>query len=219
MWRLAMTTLTKAIQMADHWHRGQTRKYNGEPYIEHPMRVMTRVVRDSEIPGHSTVNGMAAALHDVVEDCDVTVSTICDEFGHDVGLIVRELTNEYTPQKYPMLNRAARKAKEACRLAMCCCEVRAIKLIDRIDNLKCCNSTPIKAMGDFAAVYAKESYDLAIALGSFFPRLSGELVGQAVKLRDAAGPVSRLAERSEDPCYGCWKSQSSCHNCPNGGLR
>lgn len=211
-----MPTLMKAIQLADAWHRGQKRKYTGEPYIEHPMRVMTRVAR-TEMPGHMTVNTMAAALHDVVEDCDVTVSTICNEFGQDVGLLVQDLTNVYTAQKYPQLNRAARKAKEACRLAMCCCEVRAIKMIDRLDNLKCCNRIPLEVMGDFAAVYAKESYDLAIALGSLFPKLSGELVGEAVKLRDAAGAPSRLAERSEDPCFGCWKSQANCHICPNGG--
>lgn len=212
-----MPTLIKAVKMADQWHQGQKRKYHGEPYIEHPLRVMTRVMR-TELPGHPLSNAMSAVLHDVVEDCGVTVSTIINEFGADVGMLVEELTNVYTPKRYPKLNRATRKRYEVDRLTTCRPETRGIKLIDRIDNLKCCNTTPVENMGSFATVYAKESRDLAIALGHTFPILSKELMEEALKLSSAARKLPVVeALQSNDPCYGCWQSASTCHICPNGG--
>jgi hypothetical protein len=56
-------TLDDAVRIARDAHAGQIDK-SGRPYIEHPLRVMTRV------QGEHTQ--MAAVLHDVVEDTTVT---------------------------------------------------------------------------------------------------------------------------------------------------
>lgn len=60
-------TLEDAIALAVTCHRGQTDKV-GQPYILHPLRVMLAV--------HGDAAQMAAVLHDVVEDCGVTVADL-----------------------------------------------------------------------------------------------------------------------------------------------
>ncbi|MGA3170965.1 MAG: HD domain-containing protein [Chthoniobacteraceae bacterium] len=58
-----MTSLEKAIEIAVRAHAGQKGK-DGTPYVLHPLRLMTRMGTDEE--------RMAAVLHDVVEDTEVT---------------------------------------------------------------------------------------------------------------------------------------------------
>lgn len=62
-----MFTVEDAARIARQAHEGQVDK-SGQPYIEHPLRVMDRV--DSE---HAR---MAAVLHDVVEDTPVTAADL-----------------------------------------------------------------------------------------------------------------------------------------------
>lgn len=56
-----------AIQIAVHAHRGQT-DLSGQPYILHPLRVMMSMAEPEDMA--------AAVLHDVVEDCDVTLNDL-----------------------------------------------------------------------------------------------------------------------------------------------
>ena len=63
-------TLGTAIRIAAEAHEGQSRR-GGIPYIVHPMTVMTYVDTNAE--------RMAAALHDVVEDCEPAVESERDE--------------------------------------------------------------------------------------------------------------------------------------------
>lgn len=62
-----MSTLERAIAIAAEKHAGQTDKA-GEPYILHPLRVMLRLSTEEE--------RIAAVLHDVVEDCGVTLDDL-----------------------------------------------------------------------------------------------------------------------------------------------
>lgn len=59
--------LAEAIALARSAHEGQVDKA-GQPYIEHPLRVMGRVSGEYE--------QMAAVLHDVVEDTALTVDDL-----------------------------------------------------------------------------------------------------------------------------------------------
>jgi len=65
-----MATLERAIAIAAAAHAGQVDKA-GQPYILHPLRVMLRVATEHE--------RIAAVLHDVVEDTDVTLHTLAAE--------------------------------------------------------------------------------------------------------------------------------------------
>jgi len=62
-----MSTLEQAIALAVEKHRGQVDKY-GQPYILHPLRVMFKMESEPAM--------IAAILHDVVEDTDVTFADL-----------------------------------------------------------------------------------------------------------------------------------------------
>jgi len=62
-----MADLSDAIMIAAAAHSGQSSK-DGEPYIMHPIRVMTAVRTDPE--------RIVGVLHDVVEDTEVTLEVL-----------------------------------------------------------------------------------------------------------------------------------------------
>lgn len=121
----------KAIAFAAKAHEGQTRKDGVTPYIVHPIGVAEIVKyyngNDDEIN--------AAHLHDVVEDCDITNEEILEEFGFNVARIVQGLTNVFTTQNYPTLNRAQRKAAEDQRLKVETHSVKFVKACDILYNI------------------------------------------------------------------------------------
>jgi hypothetical protein len=65
-------------------HKGQERKYVGGPYFTHVEEVANMAAALDLSPG-----GQAAAwLHDVVEDCGVTLSQVDAKFGLYVSALV-----------------------------------------------------------------------------------------------------------------------------------
>jgi guanosine-3',5'-bis(diphosphate) 3'-pyrophosphohydrolase len=62
-----MSTLERAIALAATAHAGQRDKA-GAPYIFHPLRMMLKM--------KTTEAQMAAALHDVIEDCGITAPMV-----------------------------------------------------------------------------------------------------------------------------------------------
>lgn len=83
----ARAQVKKAYDFAKKAHEGQLRK-SGEPYITHCIEV--GYILAALNVGPSTL--CAALLHDVVEDTNVPLSRIEEEFGADVGKIVDSLT-------------------------------------------------------------------------------------------------------------------------------
>ena len=67
--RLDVETVRRAFDFSAHAHRGQKR-LSGEDYISHAVAV-ARILVDLQM---DTTTVVAALLHDVVEDADVTVS-------------------------------------------------------------------------------------------------------------------------------------------------
>lgn len=65
-----MPDIEDAIILAAVAHRGQTDKA-GIPYITHPLRVMSMFVAPEDEDAR-----MVAVLHDVVEDCEVTLADL-----------------------------------------------------------------------------------------------------------------------------------------------
>lgn len=62
-----MSTLERAIALAAKAHEGQTDKA-GAPYVLHPLRIMLRL--------STTEERITAVLHDVVEDCGLSLETL-----------------------------------------------------------------------------------------------------------------------------------------------
>jgi len=159
--------IDRAKAFATKAHAGQVRKYTGTPYIEHPERVAARVAR---LP-YATPEMVAAAwLHDVAEDCTVTFKMLIDYFGPAVAALVWDLTDQYTKEEWPDLNRAARKRREAARLACVSREAKAIKLADVADNL-----SSLDPADDFAPVFVREKVALLAAIGGADETLRAEV--------------------------------------------
>ena len=79
--------LNDAFQFAMEKHKGALRK-NKEPYILHPIAV-AQILADL---GFESDLVAAALLHDVVEDCDVTVEYLTERFGKNVADTVDALS-------------------------------------------------------------------------------------------------------------------------------
>jgi len=136
--------IDQAIAFAAIAHAGQKRKYTGDPYIVHPLEVMS-IVRTVE-PDREDM-AVAAVLHDVVEDTPVTLREIERRFGADIGFMVKELTDVAIEG-----NRAMRKAADRARLAAAPYEVQTIKVADLISN----TSTIVQFDPKFAKTYLEE---------------------------------------------------------------
>ena len=139
----------KLFATVAHAAVGQKRKYSGDDYIVHPIRV-ARLVKE-----HGGTDEMIAAalLHDVIEDTHVSPALIAEEFGWVVFKLVLELTDTSKPEDG---NRAVRKGIDAKRLGMASEQAQIIKLADLIDN-----SADIVANDpSFAKVFLKEKANL-----------------------------------------------------------
>ncbi len=146
-----MNIIQKAREFAHAAHDSikQVRKYTGEPYWVHTDEV-AGIVMDIVLPvGGKNFskqdfiradNMIAAAhLHDVEEDvhsAKYNRLTIYDLFGMEVGYMVDDLTDKFTSENYPNLNRKERKRSEAIRLGMIPNDSKTIKLADLLSNTK-----------------------------------------------------------------------------------
>jgi (p)ppGpp synthase/HD superfamily hydrolase len=126
-------------------HRGQTRKYDGRPYICHPAavaRLVSTVTNDEDMI-------CAAWLHDTVEDTIVTIDMIQTFFGDRVAAMVADLTDISVPSDG---NRATRKEIDRNHTAAALDSSQTIKLADLIHNTE----SIVAHDPDFAVVYLKE---------------------------------------------------------------
>ena len=86
--------LDRAIVFAVRAHAGTERRGKGFPYIVHPMEavsIVATITSDQELLA-------AAALHDTVEDTDVTVDEIRSEFGDRIAALVADETDRIPGQ-------------------------------------------------------------------------------------------------------------------------
>ena len=137
--------IQRAIVFATQAHAGQTRKYTGEPYVNHPVEVMRLV---SEVNDDPEVLA-AAVLHDVVEDTPATITNIRIGFNARVAALVDDLTDVSKPEDG---NRATRKELDRQHTAKASPDAKTIKLADLISN----SMSIVKDDPSFAKVYMKE---------------------------------------------------------------
>lgn len=125
-----MSTLERAIQIAAKAHAGQVDKA-GQPYILHPLRVMLTL--------RSPHERMAAVLHDVVEDTELTFADLAEQgFPAEVIEAVRALTKQPGESRLQAAERAVQNPI-----------ARAVKLADVADNMDL-NRLPEPTETDFA---------------------------------------------------------------------
>ncbi len=133
-----ISLIDNAYKLAYVCHKDQVRK-SGEPYIVHPLCVAI-ILADMEMDKETIAAGI---LHDVVEDTDITIEEIIDQFGPDVAHLVDGVTklqnihlsgngNE-KPDRLEMQAENLRKMFLAMARDI---RVIIIKLADRLHNMR-----------------------------------------------------------------------------------
>ena len=92
-----MELVSEAIVFAVKAHDGMRRKKSEAPYILHPMEaavIVGTMSDDQELIA-------AAALHDVVEDADITIEEVEEKFGARVRQLVGAETEDKRPDVPP----------------------------------------------------------------------------------------------------------------------
>ncbi|MFI9720147.1 RelA/SpoT family protein [Streptomyces sp. NPDC052396] len=124
-----LDTLRRAYLLAESSHRGQTRK-SGEPYITHPLAV-TLILAEL---GAETTTLTASLLHDTVEDTDLTLDQVREQFGEEVRFLVDGVT------KLEKVDYGAAAEPETFRKMLVATgndvRVMSIKLADRLHNMR-----------------------------------------------------------------------------------
>ncbi len=154
--RMEDDRLDMVRDLAIRLHGEQKRKYSGDPYYTHLFRVSDTI---REIGGDEAMI-MAALLHDVLEDTPTNdieliseLETIVDpQMARDIVNLVIELTDVYTKENFPDLNRRARKEMEAKRLGEVSSRAQTIKYADLLDN----GEDIMKNDPNFGRVYLRE---------------------------------------------------------------
>jgi len=137
--------LDKALQCATDAHEGQFRK-SGQPYIIHPILVASIV---SSITDDESM-AIAALLHDVVEDTDLSIESIEEMFGSDVSHLVEGLTkidkirdNELIPShSNERLVVSALSFRKMLLASIEDIRVLVVKLCDRLHNMLTLDALP-----------------------------------------------------------------------------
>ncbi len=123
--------LRRAMHFAAECHAPQVRK-SGEPYILHPLEV-SEIICELRLDIHGVCAGV---LHDVVEDCDVTVEQIAEMFNEDIAFIVNGVTKL---SKYEFSSKQQRQAESMRKMFVAMAsDIRVIlvKLCDRVHNMR-----------------------------------------------------------------------------------
>jgi guanosine-3',5'-bis(diphosphate) 3'-pyrophosphohydrolase len=129
--------ISDALAYAADQHRDQRRKgAEAAPYINHPIALLRILSVEAGIDDPDVL--VAAALHDVIEDCsgrqqehiERRRSEIRDRFGTGVLALVEALTDDKS------LPKPERKRQQVAHAARIPHKARLVKLADKIANVR-----------------------------------------------------------------------------------
>ena len=126
------TLLDKAICFAVQAHHNTERRGKGFPYIVHPMEavaIAATLTSDQELLA-------AAALHDVVEDTDITLDDLRREFGDRVAWLVEQESDKFIAGKSESASWRERKQAAIDRLATVTREAKIVAMGDKLSNMR-----------------------------------------------------------------------------------
>ena len=128
----------RALAFASRKHSQQRRKdADASPYINHPIALVSILAVEAGINDRDTL--CAALLHDTIEDTDTSVEELVEAFGGPVASLVQEVTDD---KRLPKAERKRRQVEHAAHLSP---KARAVKLADKIANLRdVADSPPVK---------------------------------------------------------------------------
>ena len=124
--------LDRAIIFAVKAHAGTERRGKGYPYIVHPLEaveIVATMTADQELLA-------AAALHDTVEDTDVTVDRIRAEFGDRIASLVADESDEFPEGVSEEDSWHSRKRAAIDRLSRASHDAKIVALGDKLSNMR-----------------------------------------------------------------------------------
>lgn len=124
--------LDRAIVFAVQAHHNTERRGKGFPYIVHPMEaveIVATITSDQELLA-------AAALHDTIEDTDVTVGQIRELFGDRVADLVHAESDRFTPGVSEEDSWHDRKKAAIDRIAAAPRDAQIVALGDKLSNMR-----------------------------------------------------------------------------------
>ncbi|MCB0638736.1 MAG: bifunctional (p)ppGpp synthetase/guanosine-3',5'-bis(diphosphate) 3'-pyrophosphohydrolase [Lewinella sp.] len=152
--------IRQAYELAVEAHAQQRRK-SGEPYILHPIAVATICVEEIGL-GPTAV--AAALLHDVVEDTNVTLEQIREQFGPRISKMVDGLTK--LDAAYNAESPQAENFKKVLSTLVEDVRVVLIKMADRLHNMRTLGAMPrhkqLKIAAETSYIYAPLAHRLGL---------------------------------------------------------
>lgn len=124
--------LDRAIVFAVRAHAGTERRGKGFPYIVHPLEaveIVATMTCDQELLA-------AAALHDTIEDTDVTEEQIRAEFGDRIASLVVSESDTFQAGVSEEDSWHTRKQEAIDRLAAASHDAKMVALGDKLSNMR-----------------------------------------------------------------------------------
>lgn len=185
--------LKRAYDFSSKAHESQKR-ITGSPYIEHPLSVAL-ILADMKMDIPTIIAGL---LHDTVEDTDITVKDIKNNFGKEVAFLVEALTKL---SRMEFNTREEAQAENFRKMLLAMSEdirVILIKFADRLHNMRTLHYLPVNKRHRIATetleIYAPIANRLGIgwlktefedlSFKHLMPELYNELVKKVAKRKE-----------------------------------
>ncbi len=167
--------LIKRAFRLSYWAHRNDRRASGELYINHPLAVAAIVAKDISFDDISVA---AALLHDVVEDTELSIEFIRQEFGETLAVIIDGLTKIDGVFASREMGQAENVRKLMLSMAS---DIRVIlvKFADRLHNMRTLDSLPRKKQIKIASETLDLFAPLAHRFGLF--AIKGELEDLTLK--------------------------------------
>jgi (p)ppGpp synthase/HD superfamily hydrolase len=117
----------EALELASRWHEGQTRDVGGLPFVTHPVEVAC-LLHEAGYPDEVVAAG---ALHDVLEDTEVTRGELEERFGPRVAELVAAVSEDPSIE-----DRAERKAALRAQVAAAGEDAAGVFAADKISKTR-----------------------------------------------------------------------------------
>jgi len=124
--------LDRAIVFAVKAHHNTERRGKGFPYIVHPMEAMeivSTITSDQELLA-------AAALHDTIEDTNVTVEQLREMFGERIAELVYAESDQFSEGVSEEDSWHERKQAAIDRLAAASHDTKIVAMGDKLSNMR-----------------------------------------------------------------------------------